>query len=359
MRFGLVVGMVGSLVSSAAVAGAGYYGWELYQAGSLDKRFAAFQSFEQALDIEFKYDRDRIKGEAFTPGFALEKVVIISDDKQIPVERVEFRRFDWKQPQRPHFANIALTGMQMKASVLGSMLGPDLGKALADPSLDTVTVDVVLDFEAEEEEVEDPKTKRKVKQKKVTIKTLSIAVRDLATITATIDLKDFDVVARAVARAARQYPPLVRLLGERVQLAGMRVVFDDKGLMRKIMEAKSQELGKGELQARGAYVRELQRDAQATRSAVGSNRFDADYFRPMIAYVERYDTRAGFTLTATPPKPIEIRRLFIMWDANRGGFFQSLGPKITVGAAVRRAEPKKDEKRKEEPKKKEEPKRRP
>lgn len=345
MRFGLIVGMVGSLVSSAAVAGAGYYGWELYQAGSLDKRFAAFQSFEQALDIEFKYDRNNIKGEAFTPGFALEKVTIVSDEKQVPVERVEFRRFDWKQPQRPQFAHIALIGIKMKGEALGALLGPELGKALADPAFETITVDVVIDFEAEEEEAEDPKTKRRIKQKKVTVKEFGVTVRDLASVKAAIDLKDFDVKSRAVARAARQSPPLVRLLGEQVQFAGMRVAFEDKGLMRRIMEAKSREIGKGELQARGAFVRELQRDAQATRSAVGSNRFDADYFRPMISYVERYDTRTGFTLTAAPAAPIELRRLFVMWDANRGGFFERMNPKVTLGA-TRKAEPRK----KEEPK---------
>jgi hypothetical protein len=349
MRFGLIVGMVGSLVSTAAVAGAGYYGWELYQAGSLEKRFAAFQSFEQTLDIGFKYDRDRIKGEAFTPGFALERVTIVADDKQIPIDRVVFRRFDWNHPQHPRFADIALIGMKLKGSVLGAALGADLGKALADPHFETVTVDVVLRHETETVEAEDPKTKRKIQTTKVAIKEFQVTVHGLATLTAAIDLEDFDVQPLAVARTVRKWPPLVRLLGEHVRLAGMRVVYQDDGLMQKIIEAKAEEIGKNELRARGYYVHELQRDAQATRSAVGSNRFDAAYFRPMISYVEHYDRRAGFTLTIAPPAPIEIRRLFVMWDANRGGFFEKLSPSITLGAL--RAAPRKEEKRKEQPKK--------
>ena len=197
--------------------------------------------------------------------------------------------------------------------------------------------------------VDDPKTKQTVKQKKVTIKELRLVLRDLGTFTASIELKDFDVKPKAIARQAREMPPLVRMLGERVQYASMRVVFEDKALMKMIIDAKARELGKGELQARGHFVRELQKDAQATRSAVGSNRFDSDFFRPMMIYFEQYDKRTGFTLTSNPATPMELRQIVIMWDANRGGFFERFNPKVTIGAARAAA-------RKDEPKKKEEPK---
>jgi hypothetical protein len=193
--------------------------------------------------------------------------------------------------------------------------------------------DATFAHESVEEEVEDPKTKRKVKQKKVVIREMKVTFRDLGTFTVTLELKDFQVVAKAVARRVTAIPPLVRLLGESVQFAGGKVVYEDKGLMRAFIDAKARELGKGELQARGSLVRELQKDAQATRSAVGSNRFDDSYFKPMITYIERYDRLTGFTLTATPPAPIELRRLFAMWEANRGGFFDKFNPKVTVGAA--------------------------
>lgn len=350
MRFGLIVGMVGSLVGTAAVAGASYYGWELYQAGSVAKRLAAFEKFKDALDIEVEYARST--GEALSPDFALEKVTIVSDDKRVEVERIEFKRFDWKNPQQPRFASIALTGMKFKGDVFSLVLGPEIGQVLEDAKFENVVVDAALEHEAGEEEVEDPKTRRKTKRHTVSIKELKLAFRDLATVTASIELRDFAVKPKAVARQARDLPPLVRLLGENVQFAGLRLVFEDQGLMKAFIDAKAREIGKGELQARGVFVRELQKDAQATRSAVGNNRFDKDYFEVMIRYIGGgYERLSGFTLTAAPPAPIEIRRLFVMWDANRGGFFDKFNPKLTLGSP-RRSEAKKSEAKKEEPKKK-------
>jgi hypothetical protein len=351
MRFGLMVGMLGSLLGTAAVAGASYYGWELYSAGSVTKRLAAFEKFKDALDIEIEFAKST--GEALSPDFALEKVTIISDDKRVEVERVEFKRFDWKNPQQPRFAAIVLTGMKFKGDVFALVLGPEIGKVLEDAKFENVVVDAALEHEAGEEEVEDPKTKRKVKQSKVTIKELRLAFRDLATVTATIELRDFAVKPKAVARQARELPPLVRLLGEGVQFAGMRLVFEDKGLMKAMIDAKAREIGKGELQARGVFVRELQKDAQTTRSAVGSNRFDKDYFEVMIRYIGGgYERTTGFTLTAAPPAPIELRRLFVMWDANRGGFFDKFNPKLALGgprAPPPKRDPKKDEPKREPP----------
>ncbi|OPZ01753.1 MAG: hypothetical protein BWZ09_02654 [Alphaproteobacteria bacterium ADurb.BinA305] len=211
----------------------------------------------------------------------------------------------------------------------------------------------MLDYEAGVEEVEDPKTKKKVKQYKVDVRELKFVFRELAAFTITADLRDFAVKPSAVARRQREEPPLVRLLGEHVQLAGLKMVFEDKSLMKAFIDAKARELGKGELQGRGHFVRELQKDAQVTRSAVGSNRFDKDFFEPMIRYVGGgYERASGFTIDARPPAPIEIRRLFVMLEANRGGFFDKFNPKLTIGPA-RAAPPKR-----EEPKKKEEPKRR-
>jgi hypothetical protein len=170
----------------------------------------------------------------------------------------------------------------------------------------------------------------------------------------TLELTEFTLKPKSVARQAREEPPLVRLLGESVQLAALKLVFDDKGLMKAFIDAKARELGKGELQGRGHFVRELQKDAQATRSAVGSNKFDRDYFEPMIRYIGGgYERTNGFTLEAKPAQPIELRRLFVMADANRGGFYDKFNPKLVLGPQ-RAAAPKR-----EEPKKKEEPKREP
>jgi len=354
MRLGVVIGMVGSILGSAAVAGASYYSVELLRAGSFEKRMAGFEKFKDALDFEIEFKRSI--GEAFSPDFALEGVTIVSDDKRIEVDRVDFKRFDWSAPAQPKFSLIVITGMKFKGDVFAPIFGPEMAKVLEEEKLANVVVDAVFEHQAEDEEVEDPKTKRKVKQKKVTIKELKLQFRDLGTFTISIDLKDFDVRPKAVARqAAREMPPLVRLIGEQVLFAGLRVVYEDKGLMKAFMDAKSREIGKADLQTRGTFVRELQKDAQTTRSAVGSNRFDGDYFRPMMTYIERYDRLAGFTLTATPPAPIEIRRLIVMWDANRGGFFDKFNPKVTVGATRAAAPPKKDEKKPDKPKPPERP----
>ena len=353
MRFGVVIGMVGSLVGSAAVAGASYYSWEIFQAGTLEKRLDGFNKLKDALDFELTHKRE--VGEAFAPGFTLEDVEIVSDDKRIAVEKIEFKKFDWKTPHQPRFSQVVLTGMKLKTDVFAPLLGPDMAKVLEEAQITDVIVDAAFEHESGEETVEDPKTKQKIKRKTVSIKELRLNFRELGSIAASIELKDFDVKPKAVAKQAREMPPLVRMLGEQVQYASMKIVFEDKTMMKAIMDAKARELGKGELQARGFFVRELQRDATTTRGAVNSNRFDSDFFRPMMTYFERYDRHVGFTLTSSPPQPIEIRRLVVMWDANRGGFFDKFNPKVALGPT--RAAPKReDPKKKDDPKKKEEPK---
>ena len=349
MRFGIVIGMVGSLVGSAAVAGASYYSWEILQAGTLEKRLDGFNKLKDALDFDLTHKRE--VGEAFTPGFALEEVEIVSDDKRIAIDKVEFRKFDWKMPHKPAFSHVVLTGMKLKVDVFEPLLGPDMAKVLAEANIASVIVDASFIHESGEETVEDPKTKRKITRKTVSIKELKLDFRELGTFTAEIELKDFDVRAKAIAKQAREMPPLVRLIGEHVQYASMKVKFDDKALVKAVMDAKAKELGKGELQARGSFVRELQKDATTTRGSVGSNRFDDAFFKPMINYIERYERFTGLTLTSTPPEPIEIRRLVVMWDANRGGFFDKFNPKIALGP-TRTAPPKKeDPKKKDDPKK--------
>lgn len=349
MRLGLIVGMVGSLVGSAAVAGASYLAFDQFRTAAVSTRLVSFEKFKEVLDLEIEYKST--EGEVMSGAFALLNVALISDEKRVEVERAEFKRFDWKNPGQPRFASIALTGMKFKGDGFSVVLGPEIGKVLEEQKFESLLVDAVIEYEAGEEEVEDPKSKRKVKQYRVDVKELKLVFRDLATFTMTVDLRDFATKPRAVARKAREEPPLVRLLGENVQLAGLKLVFEDKGLMKAFIDAKAREIAKGELQARGVFVRELQKDAQTTRSAVGSNRFDKDFFEPMIRYIGGgYERANGFTIESKPPAPIELRRLFVMLEANRGGFFDKFNPKLTIGPA-RAAPP-----RREEPKKKEEPK---
>jgi hypothetical protein len=339
MKLGLVIGLVGSIVGSAAVAGASYISVELLRAGSFEKRMAGFQKFKEALDFEIEYKRS--VGEAFSPDFALEGVTLVSDDRRIDVERVEFRRFDWSAPSQPTYSSVVLIGMKFKTDLFASVLGPEMAKVLEEAKIENVVVDAAIAHESTEEEVEDPKTKRRVKQKSVAVKQLKLEFRDLGTFTAEIELRDFEVVEKAVARKTVEMPPLVRLIGEKVRFAGAKLTFQDKGIMKVFIDARARELGKGDLQARGSLVRELQKDAQATRSAVGSNRFDSTFFVPMMQYVERYDRLTGFTLVAAPAEAIEIRRLVAMYQHNRGGFFDKFNPRVSLGAA--RAAPKKEE----------------
>lgn len=349
MRLGLIVGMVGSLVGSAAVAGASYLAFDQFRTAAVSSRLVSFEKFKDALDLEIEYKGT--EGEVMTGAFALLNVTLISDEKRVEVERADFKSFDWKNPGQPHFASIALSGMKFKGDVFSVVFGPEIGKVLEEQKFENLLVDAVLEYQAGEEEVEDPKTKKKVKQYKVDVKELKVVFRDLATFTMTVDLRDFATKPKAIARKAREEPPLVRLLGENVQLAGLKLVFEDKGLMKAVVDAKARELGKGELQGRGHFVRELQKDAQTTRSSVGSNKFDKDFFEPMIRYIGGgYERTNGFTLESKPPAPIEIRRLFVMMEANRGGFFDKFNPKLALGPS--RAPPPK----REEPKKKEEPK---
>jgi hypothetical protein len=352
MRVGLIVGMVGSLVGTATVSGASYLAWDQFKSAAVEKRLAAFEKVKDVLDLEVKYASST--GEVMTGSFTLVGVTIISDDKRVEVEKAEFKSFDFSNPGQPRFASIALTGMKFKGDVFSVVLGPEIGKVLEDQKFENVLVDAVLDYDSGEEEIEDAKTKKKVKRHKVMVKELKLVFRDLATFTATMELTEFTLKPKAIARQAREEPPLVRLLGESVQLAGMKLVFEDHGLMKAFIDAKAREIGKGELQARGVFVKELQKDAQTTRSSVGSNKFDRDYFEPMIRYIGGgYERANGFTIESKPAQPIELRRLFVMADANRGGFYDKFNPKLTIGPA-RAAAPKR-----EDPKKKEPPKREP
>ncbi len=349
MRLGLIVGMVGSLVGSATVAGASYLAFDQFRTAAVSSRLVSFEKFKDALDLEIEYKST--EGEVMTGAFALLNVTLISDEKRVEVERADFKSFDWKNPGQPRFASIALSGMKFKGDVFSLVFGPEIGKVLEEQKFENLLVDAVLEYQAGEEEIEDPKTKKKVKQYKVDVKELKVVFRDLATFTMIVDLRDFATKPKAIARKAREEPPLVRLLGENVQLAGLKLVFEDKGLMKAVVDAKARELGKGELQGRGHFVRELQKDAQTTRSAVGSNKFDKDFFEPMIRYIGGgYERTNGFTIESKPPAPIEIRRLFVMMEANRGGFFDKFNPKLALGPS--RAPPPK----REEPKKKDEPK---
>lgn len=353
MRLGLIIGMVGSLVGSATVAGATYVAWDNFKNAAVQSRLLAFEKFKDVLDVEIEWKSS--VGDVMSGTFALLNVTFISDDKRVEVERADFKRFDWANPAQPRFASITLTGMKFKGDVFTVVLGPEIGKVLEEEKYENIIVDATLEYEAGIEEIEDPKTKKKVKQNKVDVKELKLVFRDLATFTGTFDLRDFAVKPKAVARKAREEPPLVRLLGENVQFAGMKLVFDDKGLMKAFVDAKARELSKGELQGRGHFVRELQKDAQSSRSTVGSNKLDRDFFEPMIRYIGGgYERTNGFTIEAKPAVPIEIRRLFVMLEANRGGFFDKFNPKITLGPA--RAGLPKREPKKEEPRKKEEPK---
>jgi hypothetical protein len=356
MRLGLIVGMVGSLVGTAAVSWAGYEAYDNYKRAAVEKRLSAFEKVKDILDLDVKFASST--GEVMSGSFTLSDVTIISDDKSVKVEKVEFKRYDFANPSQPRYASIALTGMKFKGDVFSVVLGDEIGKVLEDQKFENIVVDAALDFESGEEEFEDPKTKKKAKRQKVVVKELRLAFRDLATFTAAIELTEFTLKAKAIARQARQEPPLVRLLGESVQLANLKLVFEDFGLMKAFIDAKAREIGKGELQARGVFVKELQKDAQTTRSAVGSNKFDRDYFEPMIRYIGGgYERANGFTLEAKPPQPIELRRLFVMADANRGGFYDKFNPKLAIGPA--RAVTKRDDPKKKEPPKKEEPKREP
>ncbi len=348
MRVGFIVGLVGSLVGSATVAGASYLAFDQFRTAAVSNRLVSLEKFKDALDLEIEYKST--EGEVMTGSFALLNVTLISDDKRVEMERADFKTFDWKNPGQPRFASMALTGMKFKGDVFSVVLGPEIGKVLEDQKFENVVVDAALEYEAGEEEIEDPKTKRKVKQYRVNVKELKFVFRDLATITLTADLRDFATKPKAVARKAREEPPLVRLLGENVQLAGLKFVFEDKGLMKAFIDAKARELGKGELQGRGHFVKELQKDAQATRSSVGSNRLDRDFFEPMIRYIGGgYERASGFTIDAQPPAPVELRRLFVMADANRGGFYDKFNPKLAIGPARATAPKREDPKKKDEP----------
>jgi hypothetical protein len=283
MRLGLIVGMVGSLVGSATVAGASYLAVQQLTSAAVSTRLAAFKKFQDVLDLDIEFKTT--EGEVMSGAFTLVNVTLISDEKRVEVERADFRRFDFQHPEQPRFASITLTGMKFKGDVFSVVFGPEIGKVLEEQKFENLLVDAVLEYQAGEEEVEDPKTKKKVKQYRVDVKELKLVFRDLATFTMTADLRDFATKPKAIARKAREEPPLVRLLGENVQLAGLKLVFEDKGLMKAVVDAKARELGKGELQGRGHFVRELQKDAQTTRSAVGSNRFDKDVIEPTIRYL--------------------------------------------------------------------------
>jgi hypothetical protein len=156
---GMIVGMVGSLVGSATVAGATYVAWDNFKNSAVASRLTAFEKFKDVLDVEIEYKSTT--GEVLTGSFALLNVTLISDDKRVDVEKAEFKSFDWKNPGQPRFASIALTGMKFKGDVFSVVLGPEIGKVLEEEKFENILVDAVLEYEATIEGSRTPRPRRR------------------------------------------------------------------------------------------------------------------------------------------------------------------------------------------------------
>src|SRR5687767_11859554 len=124
---GLIVGLVGSVLGTGAVAGAAYYGWEIFTASAIDQRIGRFKRAVENLDADVKFEK--FEGQPLSPDFAVEKVVILSDDKEIRAERIELKRFDWENPDAPRFSEFVIRGVKFKGDIFGAELGQILAEA--------------------------------------------------------------------------------------------------------------------------------------------------------------------------------------------------------------------------------------
>jgi hypothetical protein len=332
---GLIVGLVGSLVGTGVVAGAAYYGWEIYTTSAIDHRIGRFKRAVENLDADVKFE----VREPFGPEFTIENVVIISDDKEIRAERIELKRFDWQNPDQPRFSEFVVRGVKFKGDIFGS----EIGDILAEAKFEHITFDFFFNHEYREEVIDDPRARGgKRKQGRVLIKDARMEIKGLGTLLASFDLEDWHAKPRTTARLVREFPPIIRIIGERVKLKSAELAYQDSGFMNAYIDAKASATGKSWLTARGDIVRDMQRAAREGRTNVANQLYTV-----LIRYVERNETITGMELSIKPEQPMELRKMHAMWEANPKAFYENSNVVAKLGPAKKR-EPRPDESKREE-----------
>ncbi len=333
---GLMVGLMGGVLGTGAVAGAAYYGWELFNAGSVEQRVVRLKKTIEEADIEVKYEK--FVGDAMSPSFALENVVFTSDESQVRAERVEIKRYDWRHAETPRFSEFVIRGVRFKGDIFGS----EIGQILAEAKFDQIVFDFHFGHEYVEETIDDPKARGgKRKQGRVVVKDARMEIRDLGTLAASLDLEDWHAKPRTAARLVRELPPVIRIVGERVKIKSVELRYQDSGFMNAYIDAKAAATNKRWLTARGDIVRDMQRAAREARTDVANRLYTA-----LIRYVERHETVTGIELKFTPDAPIELRKMHAMWEANPKAFYENLKVTAQLGPTKPREERKREEPRK-------------
>ncbi len=335
MRIGIFVGLFGAVIGLGALAGAGYFAADWFKKGAIDARTARITKALDSLDAEVKFER--FSGTIEQPDFALEKVVIVSDEKEIRAERLEVKRYDWQRPEAPHFSEIVVRGMTFKGDIFGS----DIGAILAEAKFESVTFDFYFTHDYAVETVDDPKArggKRDVA--KVVIRDARLEIKGLGTLSATFEFDDWHAKAKLGARKDRELPPFVRLIGERVKLKLAEVRFRNSGFLKAYIEAKGSAEKKPFLRARSDIVRDMQRAAREGKTTVAIKLYEE-----LIRYVERHERFPGIELTVAPEAPVELRKVHAMWLENPKGFYE----KMKVTAKLGEAKPQEPRKREEPP----------
>lgn len=306
MRLGVVVGLIGAVLGTGALAAGAYYGLGRFQSGTIETRAAALQKSFEVFGVNLGYEG--IASGAASSGLALDNVKLDAiEGASLSAERLAVERWDWKNAAAPRYGALALLGVRAKPDVLGE----ELGRIVADAKIKEMKLDLLLDFSYDAE------------AKILTVTSIKAVAHGLGI--ATLEFVLLDWVPQPKARAGRRspdMPAIVQALGERAAIKTLALRFEDQGLTRAYVAAHAERIGKSETVARNELTNLLRKEFAQRR-----DRFGREAIQLLINHLRRPGV---LTLAAEPPQPVPLNRAWATYVANPGGMMDRFN--IRLGA---------------------------
>jgi hypothetical protein len=319
MRTGLIAGIVGGLLCTTGFAGAAWFAYERFEAGTVEQRAQKVIHALEAHGLDIAYEK--IVGDEIGGTLTLLKVKIkLPDGRDVEADELAVERFDYRSGNFPRFSDMQLRNGKGKPELFGG----EIARLLKEAKIVDLRFDLAFSHEYS------------ARSRTVEVKAAKLTVATAGTLSLAMTLGEWRPDPRPLAgRVARERSQIVKQLGERATLVSGTLRFDDGGFMRAYIAARAESEGKSEQIARGNLERELIR---MIREADRNDQVTRGGLQAIINFLRRPQTVA---IVANPPKPVELRRLETMWSANRGGLRDVLGLRFESRAeAPPKADPK-------------------
>jgi hypothetical protein len=306
LRTGVIVGLVGAVLGTAALGAGAYYGLGRLQSGNVESRAGALQKSFEVLGVNLRYEG--IASGGATAGLALDNVRLDAiEGASLSAERLTVERWDWRNAAAPRYGALALLGVRATPDVLGE----ELGRIVADAKVKEMKLDLLAEFSYDAE------------AKILTVTGIKAVAHGLGI--ATLEFTLLDWVPQPKARAGRRspdMPAIVHALGERAAVKVLALRFEDQGLTRAYVSAHAERIGKSETNARNEIVNALRKEFAQRR-----DRFGREAIQLLINHVRRPGV---LTLAAEPPQPVPLNRVWATYVANPGSMMDRFN--IRLGA---------------------------